>query len=107
MATLWFMIVAVMVVMYVLLDGFDIGAERLPERLEPFHRLRRGAIGRGEDAPAIDKQFREAGVRTRLLGAGHRFCFLFTDLANPTSNGIYIRIGYVPVADVEEWSFGV
>jgi cytochrome d ubiquinol oxidase subunit II len=26
MATLWFMIVAVMIVMYVLLDGFDIGA---------------------------------------------------------------------------------
>ena len=26
MPTLWFMIVAVMVVMYVLLDGFDIGA---------------------------------------------------------------------------------
>ena len=42
---------------------------------------------------------------TRSLLASHRFCFLFTDLANPTSNGIYMRIGYVPVADVEEWRF--
>jgi predicted GNAT family acetyltransferase len=42
---------------------------------------------------------------TRFLLERHRFCFLFTDLANPTSNGIYMRIGYVPVADVEEWRF--
>jgi predicted GNAT family acetyltransferase len=42
---------------------------------------------------------------TRLLLERHRFCFLFTDLANPTSNAIYMRIGYVPVADVEEWRF--
>jgi len=30
-----------------------------------------------------------------LLALGRRFCFLYTDLANPTSNGIYRRIGYV------------
>jgi hypothetical protein len=42
---------------------------------------------------------------TRSLLERHRFCFLFTDLANPTSNGIYMRIGYEPVADVEEWRF--
>jgi predicted GNAT family acetyltransferase len=42
---------------------------------------------------------------TRSLLERHRFCFLFTDLANATSNGIYLRIGYVPVADVEEWRF--
>jgi predicted GNAT family acetyltransferase len=34
-----------------------------------------------------------------LLDGGRRFCFLFTDLANPTSNAIYERIGYVRVAD--------
>ena len=34
------------------------------------------------------------------LDAGHRFCFLFTDLANPTSNHIYQEIGYEPVRDV-------
>ena len=35
------------------------------------------------------------------LDAGRRFCFLFTDMANPTSNGVYRRIGYEPVRDVE------
>ena len=33
------------------------------------------------------------------------FCFLFTDLANPTSNAIYKRIGYEPVADWDQWGF--
>ncbi len=46
-----------------------------------------------------------ARLTRSLLDHGRRFCFLFTDLANPTSNGIYMRIGYVPVTDVEEWRF--
>jgi hypothetical protein len=29
-----------------------------------------------------------------LLERGHRFCFLYTDMAKPTSNAIYRRIGY-------------
>jgi predicted GNAT family acetyltransferase len=37
------------------------------------------------------------------LDAGRRFCFLFTDLANPTSNHIYQVIGYEPVRDVDMW----
>jgi uncharacterized protein len=41
-----------------------------------------------------------------LLEGGHRHCFLFTDLANPTSNGIYQRIGYEAVTDVEQYAFG-
>jgi predicted GNAT family acetyltransferase len=28
------------------------------------------------------------------LDAGKRFCVLYTDLANPTSNRIYTRLGY-------------
>ena len=40
------------------------------------------------------------------LAAGRRFCFLFTDLANPTSNHIYQEIGFEPVTDVDRWSFG-
>jgi len=39
------------------------------------------------------------------LEAGRRFCFLFTDLANPTSNHIYQSIGYVPVSDVDDLRF--
>jgi uncharacterized protein len=40
-----------------------------------------------------------AELSQRLLDGGRRFCFLFTDLANPTSNAIYERIGYVRVAE--------
>ena len=40
-----------------------------------------------------------------LLAGGREFCFLYTDLANPTSNSIYQRIGYRPVTDVEMWRF--
>lgn len=46
-----------------------------------------------------------AEVTRTLLGEGRRFCFLFTDLANPTSNAIYQRIGYRPVADVAAIDF--
>jgi predicted GNAT family acetyltransferase len=40
------------------------------------------------------------------LDAGRRFCFLYTDLANPTSNAIYERIGYVKVAESAMVAFG-
>jgi len=46
-----------------------------------------------------------AALTQRLLDSGLRFCFLFTDLANPTSNSIYQRIGYEPVSDFDHWSF--
>ena len=41
----------------------------------------------------------------RSAGGGRRFCFLFTDLANPTSNKIYQAIGYEPVCDVDQYGF--
>jgi uncharacterized protein len=44
-----------------------------------------------------------AALTQRLLDEGRQFCFLFTDLANPTSNSIYQRIGYRPVSDVDLW----
>ena len=40
-----------------------------------------------------------ADLTTMMLERGRQFCFLFTDLANPVSNSIYSRIGYVPVID--------
>ena len=46
-----------------------------------------------------------ADLTRRLLAGGRRFCFLYTDLANPTSNSIYQRIGYRPVSDADLWSF--
>jgi predicted GNAT family acetyltransferase len=40
-----------------------------------------------------------AALSELLLARGFEFCVLYTDLANPTSNGIYTRIGYRPVRD--------
>ena len=40
------------------------------------------------------------------LDRGRRFVFLFTDLANPTSNKIYQAIGYEAVCDVDQYLFG-
>lgn len=45
------------------------------------------------------------GEMTATLLRRHRFCFLFTDLANPTSNAIYQRVGYEPLADVDLYRF--
>lgn len=40
-----------------------------------------------------------AAVSERALAAGKRFCTLYTDLANPTSNAIYQRVGYKRIGD--------
>jgi predicted GNAT family acetyltransferase len=46
-----------------------------------------------------------AELSRRLLDGGREHCTLFADLANPTSNGIYRRIGYRPIGDFEEYGF--
>jgi uncharacterized protein len=46
-----------------------------------------------------------AATSQAQLDQGRRFVFLFTDLANPTSNKIYQAIGFEPVIDIDQWSF--
>jgi hypothetical protein len=46
-----------------------------------------------------------AAVSAAKLAAGRQFCFLYTDLANPTSNKIYMDIGYEPVCDAVDYAF--
>ncbi|MBN2112742.1 MAG: GNAT family N-acetyltransferase [Acidimicrobiia bacterium] len=46
-----------------------------------------------------------AAVSTWLLGHGRCRCFLYTDLANPTSNAMYRRIGYEQVAEAAQFAF--
>jgi predicted GNAT family acetyltransferase len=46
-----------------------------------------------------------AALSARLLAGGRRFCFLYTDHANPTANRIYARIGYERVCDAAEIAF--
>jgi len=46
-----------------------------------------------------------ASLSQHLLDSGYKFCSLFTDLANPVSNSIYMKIGYKPVCDYDEYIF--
>jgi predicted GNAT family acetyltransferase len=46
-----------------------------------------------------------AAVSREHLDHGRRWCFLFTDLANPTSNRIYQAIGYRPIRDIRLINF--
>lgn len=46
-----------------------------------------------------------ADLSQRLLDRGREICFLYTDLANPTSNSIYRAVGYRPVCDVVDFEF--
>lgn len=45
-----------------------------------------------------------AALSQIILDEGADFCTLFTDLANPTSNSIYQKIGYRPVCDFTQFS---
>ena len=40
-----------------------------------------------------------------LLDSGKKFCVLYADLLNPTSNNIYQKIGYLPVCDWDGYAF--
>ena len=46
-----------------------------------------------------------AELSQKILEEGYQSCCLFTDLANPTSNSIYRRIGYHPVCDFNLYKF--
>ena len=48
-----------------------------------------------------------AALTQRLLDEGNRYCCLYTDLANPTSNRIYQQIGYRAVCDVADYALAV
>lgn len=73
--------------------------------LAAFSRPIAGAsrVGPVYTPPAVRGRGYAAGVTHAASGAAHaagaREVLLFTDLANPTSNGIYQRAGYVPVED--------
>ncbi len=46
-----------------------------------------------------------AALSQKLLDDGYKFCTLYTDLANPTSNSIYKRIGYKEVGESVQYRF--
>jgi uncharacterized protein len=47
-----------------------------------------------------------AAVSARMLAAGAEACVLHTQLSNPTSNALYRRLGYEPVAEILLYRFG-
>jgi RimJ/RimL family protein N-acetyltransferase len=59
----------------------------------------RALRGRGHASGCV------ASLTQQLLDSGKQRCFLYTDVANPTSNALYRRLGYRPIADYEEWQF--
>jgi predicted GNAT family acetyltransferase len=57
-------------------------------------------------------EFRQRGYASALVAeltdqllSSVKFCFLFTDLSNPTSNSVYQRMGYRSVIDVDQYAF--
>jgi predicted GNAT family acetyltransferase len=44
-----------------------------------------------------------AALSQRLLDEGLERCCLYTDLANPTSNAVYRRLGFAPLCDVARY----
>ena len=42
---------------------------------------------------------------SRQLSDRYKYCFLFTNLANPISNHIYHKIGYIPMCEIGNYSF--
>ncbi len=46
-----------------------------------------------------------AGVSQEGLNRGFKYCTLYTDLSNPTSNSIYLKLGYQPVCDSRHYQF--
>jgi predicted GNAT family acetyltransferase len=57
-------------------------------------------------ATALTAELSQRLLDGSLFAGGRRFCFLYTDLGNPTSNAIYERIGYRRVAESAEIVFG-
>jgi predicted GNAT family acetyltransferase len=55
--------------------------------------------GRGYASAAV------AALSAALLAQGHRYCCLYTDLSNPTSNSIYQKVGYRPYCDFNDYVF--
>ncbi|MFJ8793100.1 GNAT family N-acetyltransferase [Streptomyces sp. NPDC102462] len=67
-----------------------------PGEAEELTAHLRGRGYAGAVTATVSRAARQAGAQEVLL---------FTDLANPTSNGLYQRIGYRPVADFAVYGF--
>ena len=63
-------------------------------------------VGSVREFPRVPGAMRSARPSERkLLDGGRSYCFLYTDLANPTANRIYQRIGYEFACESAEYAF--
>ena len=69
-------------------------------RADPPRHPDRRCLHASRTAPARYASAITAAASQDQLDQGRRWCFLFTDLANPTSNRIYQAIGYRSIRDV-------
>ena len=91
--------------------GFWLWEDGAPVSISGHHDVPR--VGSRIGPVYTPAEHRGRGYATRLvaelssarLAMGDPACFLFTDLANPTSNAIYERIGYLKLCDAEEYAF--
>lgn len=91
--------------------GFWLWEDGEPVSLSGHHDVPR--VGSRIGPVYTPPEHRGRGYATRLvaelssarLAMGDPACFLFTDLANPTSNAIYERIGYIKLCDAAEYAF--
>jgi uncharacterized protein len=81
----------------------------------------KGMAGYGRNTPSsfsvnmvyTPPEFRKKGYATSLVAAlsrkildsGKKYCLLYTDLFNPTSNNIYQKMGYKPACDWNAYLF--
>ena len=92
----------------------DIFVLKTPDTIVSIARTSRGTPnGQAITLVYTPPQFRGQGYATELVAklcnlvikSGKKFCYLFTDLANPTSNSVYMKVGFQPVIDVDEYRF--
>ncbi len=92
----------------------DIFVLKVDERIVSIARASRGTPnGLAVTLVYTPPQYRNNGYATELvarlcsliLERGKKYCYLFTDLANPTSNSVYMQIGFKPIIDVDEYRF--
>src|SRR2546425_12178161 len=81
MGTLWFCLVALMIAIYVLLDGFDLGAGAIHLFVAKTDEERRQVLA--SIGPVWD------GNEVWLLAAGGAFCFAFPPLSARAPIGVF------------------
>lgn len=85
----------------------------LPVSMAGFSRTTKTGVSVG--SVYTPPEFRKHGYASALVASlsalalenGKKFCTLYTDLSNPTSNSIYQNIGYDVVADVMDVNFSM